>query len=266
MRLSTLTLLTFLLSINLYGYEDSDIDGVDDSIDKCLNTPFDDIVDEYGCSIKQRQENYNGKLTLKIGLDTGIIDSDSDTTFNYYIGYIYNNYSLSISSSNYINYSTDSKDSEDGDIYTNAGYLFKNENYNTKLSLGVKLATADDSVGTGEEDYFASLFFDYFIDSNKDAFFYYSYTLSGDSDEVDYKNYSTISVGVGNIITKNWYSSISYDFSESNYKGVDNYRAISWYNSYNFTKNLFTSLNYSYGLDDLSYEHTISLKLGISFE
>ncbi len=32
--------------------QDKDMDGVIDSIDKCPNTPFFDIVDETGCSIK----------------------------------------------------------------------------------------------------------------------------------------------------------------------------------------------------------------------
>ena len=46
-------LLTILLSVFfLYGYVDSDLDGVDDSVDKCPNTPFSDLVNEHGCSVK----------------------------------------------------------------------------------------------------------------------------------------------------------------------------------------------------------------------
>ena len=42
----------FLSSIVLFGFSDIDLDGVDDSLDKCPNTPITDIVDENGCSVK----------------------------------------------------------------------------------------------------------------------------------------------------------------------------------------------------------------------
>ncbi len=42
-----------LLSVTLLAqYGDQDLDGVPDSLDRCPNTPFSDIVDRYGCSIQ----------------------------------------------------------------------------------------------------------------------------------------------------------------------------------------------------------------------
>ena len=34
-------------------YHDEDLDGVIDSLDRCPHTPFNDIVDEYGCSVER---------------------------------------------------------------------------------------------------------------------------------------------------------------------------------------------------------------------
>ncbi len=44
--------LILLGSSLLFGFSDSDLDGVDDSLDRCPNTPISDIVDKNGCSVK----------------------------------------------------------------------------------------------------------------------------------------------------------------------------------------------------------------------
>ena len=49
MKFFQIVLSVLLLSSVLVAYKDQDIDGVDDSRDLCLNTPFDVIVDERGC-------------------------------------------------------------------------------------------------------------------------------------------------------------------------------------------------------------------------
>ena len=260
------TILTILILCSLsFAYQDADIDGVDDSIDKCPNTPFDALVDERGCS---DSDNYNGVLTFKIGSEISF-DTFSDTTtnFNLFANYRYNSWDVSLSNSTYSNYDRfGGVSSSNGDLYLSGGYLFISDEFNTKVSLGTKFATADDGVGSGEDDYFASLNFNYFINQKQDIFLYYGYTLSGDSKEFDYEDFYSYAIGSGYMLNSKWYSSISYDYSGSNYDDTEAYRSLSWFNSYQFSKRFFTTLNYSYGLDDISYEHSISLKLGVRFE
>ncbi len=44
----------FLVLVALWAqYNDNDLDGVPDYLDRCPNTPFSDIVDQYGCSIEK---------------------------------------------------------------------------------------------------------------------------------------------------------------------------------------------------------------------
>jgi len=253
-------IISSLLISSAYSYVDEDIDGVDDSIDKCLNTPFDALADEDGCAPGQKKDG--AKLTLKIGTTTSFDKiSDTDTNLNFFVGYKYSNYDFSLSSSNYTSYESSSKT---GDIYISSGYTLKNENSDVKFTLGMKLATADEDIGTGENDYFGSIFFDYFINQKQDIFLYTSYTISGDSD-IDYEDFLSFSIGSGVSITNKWYSSLSYDYSGSNFIDSEDYRAISWFNTYSFSKSFFSTLNYSHGLDDLSYDHTISLKFGVNF-
>jgi len=47
--------LFFILAISVLAneYNDDDLDGVPNYLDRCPNTPFSDIVDEYGCSIER---------------------------------------------------------------------------------------------------------------------------------------------------------------------------------------------------------------------
>ncbi len=62
-----LLLIMLLSAFFLYGYVDSDLDGVDDSVDKCPNTPFSDLVNESGCTIKSlvKKDNKNESHTQK---------------------------------------------------------------------------------------------------------------------------------------------------------------------------------------------------------
>lgn len=265
MRFQKLIFILLLFYTASFAYTDNDIDGVDDAIDQCLNTPFDELVDEKGCS---SNESYHGTLTLKLGSDISFNTfSDKTTNFNLFSNYRYNNWDISLSSSNYSTYdSFNEASSSAGDLYLSGGYLFKAKEFNTKVTLGTKLATADEDVGTGENDYFASVNFDYFVNQRQDIFLYYGYTMSGNSTEADYEDYYSYSVGSGYAVNRKWYSSLSYDYSGSQYPDGEAYSSLSWFNSYEFTKQFFATLNYSNGLDDISYDHTISLKFGVRFE
>ncbi len=51
-RVSLLLLLLTLHSIASNSFKDSDMDGVIDKRDRCKHTPFFDLVDRRGCTIK----------------------------------------------------------------------------------------------------------------------------------------------------------------------------------------------------------------------
>jgi len=63
---SRVLFLLILIVFNLYGYVDSDLDGVDDSIDRCPNTPFSDLVDKNGCTIKSLVKNKKSKNVKEV--------------------------------------------------------------------------------------------------------------------------------------------------------------------------------------------------------
>lgn len=268
MKCKKIILLLLLCYTITYAYQDYDIDGVEDSIDKCPNTSFDKLVDEFGCP---QDDSYFGTLMIKVGSDVSIDEfSDQISNLNFFINYRYLEWDISLSNANYTIF--DNTLSDTADIYISSGYLFKTGALSTKVTIGSKLTTNEvdiDSeryIGTGENDYFASVNFNYLLHKQQNLFLYYGYTISGDTNEINYNNIHSYSIGSGYAITNKWYSSLSYEYCNSIHYDVDAYRAISWFNSYNLSKVLFVTINYAHTLDDLSYDHTFSLKLGAYFD
>ncbi len=57
-------LLGLIFSLSIYansGFKDKDMDGVADSRDKCLYTPFFDLVDSRGCTVKTLASKDSGR-------------------------------------------------------------------------------------------------------------------------------------------------------------------------------------------------------------
>lgn len=245
--------LLFLLIFSttlLFSYIDSDIDGVEDIYDRCPNTPFDQMADEFGCSNKQE---YKGELTISAGSD---ISWDKflqkSTSNNLAIDYRYKRFDFSLSNTNY-------QDISDDSIYISGGYLLTQQNSKIKFTLGSKLSSTAD-------DYYYMIGYNYFLNKNMDLQLHYGYTISGDTKEVDYEDFNSFSTGLGYAFDSRYYSSLSYEYSGSIYKDSEAYRAVSWFHSYEFSKKYFVSINYAKALDNLSYDNTLSLKFGVNFE
>jgi len=255
----------FILHNQILAYEDSDIDGIEDDIDLCPNTSFDKLVDSNGCP---ENETYTGIFSLELGNDISI-DEENNKINNYsFLGnYTYKEWDFSLSNSQQTTYNSDNnRVINNGDLYLNLSYQFNHNQFQNAISFGTKIATADENIGTGQNDYFSSIDLDYFLNEKVIFLSQLSYTIIGDTSSINYQNSLAYSLGIGYMLKNSWYSSFSYDYSKSIYKNTPNYQSISWINSYDFFKNYHISLNYSYGMDELSYPHTFSLKLGVTFE
>jgi hypothetical protein len=253
----------FILSTSLLAFNDQDIDGVDDTHDLCINTPFDVIVDEDGCPYNKKN---SGKFIFQIGEDISFNSfSNKTNTLNLFLNYNYKKWDFSISSSNYnatnVNTVVDTED----DLYLTVGYLFQKNKLNSKISVGTKFAFMDDDSIDRDNDFFISTNFDYFINPKQNIFLYYSYTSSGDSDKTDYENFHSLSLGTGYAFTDKWYSALSYNYAQSPYQGTKSYRALSWFNYYVLPNDFYISCNYARTLNNSSYDHMISFNIGVKF-
>jgi len=252
-----------VLATSLFAFNDQDIDGVDDAHDLCINTPFDVIVDENGCPYKK---GIKGKFLFQIGEDISFNTASNRTnTLNIFLNYNYKQWDFSISSSNFnatnINTVVDTED----DLYLTVGYLSQYGKLNTKISVGTKFAFMDNDSIDRDNDYFISANLDYFISPKQNIFLYHSYTLSGNSDTTKYENFHSLSLGTGYAVTNKWYSAISYNYAQSPYPHAKDYKALSWFNYYLLPNDFYISSNYARTLNNSSYDHMLSLNIGVKF-
>lgn len=291
MKYTSITLSLLLLSSISVAYQDYDIDGVEDSLDACPNTPFNALVDAQGCPSQgevpsKKTNNYLGQLTFKVGTDISTDETyENANALNLYANYRYRHWDVSLSNSRTTtnnSYTEDNSDS-DNDIYLATGYMFILPQSVIKLSVGTKLVddtqststtnnrgrnllnTSTQTIASRDNDYFASLNFNYLLTNKQDMFLYYGYTLSGDSSDTDYEDYSSFSLGTGYALNKVWYSALSYNYTGSIYPTGEAEQGLSWFNSYNFNKNLFATAAYTYALEDFSYDNTFSMAVGVRF-
>ena len=172
MKKLVISLSLVLVSSVVMAYQDSDIDGIGDSVDQCPNTPLNAFVDSLGCekSISGSNEEYFKQLTLSMGttLQRDSIYEDNDV-FNFYANYRFDVWDISLSnirSGTKSNYTEDNSQG-DNDFYLSLGHMTYMDSASIRLTAGVKVV--DDSAQR-DNDYFAALNYDYFIGERQDIF------------------------------------------------------------------------------------------------
>ncbi len=264
MTLLKLMLSLLLSSSFLFAYIDNDLDGVEDKYDQCPNTSFDALVDKYGCP---PNEKYLGSLTLQIQNSWQFDTNNSFSNYGVALYYSYDNFSFSFSNAQQSTIDANNQTAQyTGDLYVDMGYKFQTQNLESKLSIGSKIATANENIGTGENDYYASFSLNYLLNNNFALFSKVNYTFVGDEPSIDYQNSLGYSVGMAYLLSDKWYSSLTYYGANSIYRDGVDYESLSWYNSYSLSSDYFLGLNYNYGLDELSFTHMLTLSLGATFE
>jgi len=238
-----------------YGYSDYDVDGVEDSIDKCPNTPFDVLVDENGCG---EDVEYKGSLTILTGTISTIDSNNNNLTHaQIFMNYRYYDWDISLLTFSRLETITSKAPNT---FYISTGYNYNfSDNIQSKISLGTKQASR-------QNDYYITLDMDYNIDEKQNLFLFYGYTIAENSSVSIYNNFSSLSVGTGRIVASYWYSSLSYDFSGASLSSNSDYKSLRWSNTFALSSSYYLLLNYSYGLSSGASDHTIGIQFGVKFE
>lgn len=280
-------ILLCLFTTTLFAYTDMDMDGVDDSIDKCPNTRLIDLVDINGCTkdtIKiSKSAVTNTHFDIVIGasyvgsnfVTTAATDTYSTSVqFDYY----YKDFSLQTSTSYY--YTTDSSGySEKGmnDSFVGVSYRFQPlQALTLRVGMGVLLPTYDTTLNNNNTDYVGSFNASYNL-GKINLFGGYVFTKVNDDDVVVtlqggiqtqsilYKDTNAYSSGLGYYLTNKLYVSGAYNQTQSIYKSVKDAKTVSGYSYYSIDQNWFMNLSYAYGLSDSASDHFVSIKLGYYF-
>lgn len=252
-----------VLPLQLFAFSDTDYDGVSDARDYCPNSSFEDIVDKYGCVAGKN-------ITLLIGVELSQGDYGTGTdvsTFgtSFYTSYTKNFWTAALSTSLGLSSSDPADVVGMGDLYTTLSYHgLGNKKRLISLQAGSKIATAQESIGTGENDYSMRIS-SVFLSKSVNYLVNLGYSLSGDTNTTDFNNIMSTSVGLGKQETKNLYASVSFNYSSPFVEGSDSVMSVSTYFSYSISEDTFMTLSYIYGLTDATADHTLSSNFGIRF-
>ena len=266
-----ISLLLFLTTLTLFAYTDSDLDGVDDTLDQCPNTPISELVDIKGCSIETLKTSH--RYDIIIGQNYSEIDYNTnektDThSMSLQFDYFYQNFSFQAISAYYSSKSASYSDSGLTDSTLAAYYLVPlTNNFRVRMGAGIILPTFDSTLNNNNTDYLFTLNATYSIDK-LNIFGGYSFTKINDDDIpnlITYQNTNAYSGGLGYYMTDKWYTSTSYNQAEGIYTTMEDIKSLSFYNFYSFNKSWFTTLSYAHGLSDSASNHSFSLRLGYNF-
>lgn len=253
-------LITLILAPITFAFTDKDMDGVDDLIDKCPNTPFFEIVGPDGCPIsKQKPSKKIGKFYFKVGAGYSTEKSKGSSYSSVSLSYAVKELYISWTSLYYI-HDDYVKKGGIGDSYFYVSYTKSVRDIFATVGVNVKIPTGNKNFSDRKFDYTPSISLDY-IRGKDDYFIYYGYTFKGNK---QLKNVHSGSIGAGYQLTDKFYSSLSLDVLSSSVSGKMKY-TLSYFGLYNFTKKYYATLSYSYGLNDLATDHSIFVKLGIRF-
>ena len=253
--LGRIHILLLVLTLWTQAYSDYDVDGVDDRIDQCLNTPFDVLVDEQGCDIEKQRD---GLWSFALGtLYTEDKEGASASNVLFALEYQYKAWSVSLSSFKEIHSAFPNRPNA---LYATVGYTkILNDNTTAIFSLGTKQLTMQD-------DYYMGIDSTYSLSEKQNLHFFYNYTIAKNTQKRKFDNFHTFSLGTGRYVTQRWYALLSYDYANSLYGDSEAYQVLTLNNTWMLTTDIYLMGTYSYGLNHKSNKHTVILQLGFSFE
>ena len=228
-----------------FAFQDSDLDGVEDSMDRCPNTPILALVDRYGCSV---DEDLGRTFYFRTGIGFIKTERRSFTFSLISFAYSHKELYLSLTTKYYLN------NSGLGESSIFLGYSnFPAERLYVLSGVNLRLPTGDYS---DRKVYLTpSVAIDYLF-SDYDVFTFISYTLG--------RNTPHLSLGGGYDISEKLYMSLSYDLSRSAVRDSWN-RYLSLFALYNFNERVYTTLSYSRGLNRKAIDSSLIFKVGFRF-
>ena len=262
------------LSLLLNGYllaADSDLDGVEDTLDQCMNTPFSDLVNARGCTIRSLQSNVNYDIILGAGyshINYASQEKANTITQTLQADYYHGNLWAQLAVSSFHSSSPSFKQNGLGDTLI-ALYLkspFEN-GVTVQTGVGVLLPTYNSGYYNEAVDYQGSISLQYDLNNHYNLFGGYSYTIVNDTDipAVQYQNTQSFYAGVGYSFNEKIRISTSYTQSQSMYVETESIKTASIGLFYQLSSHWFTLLDYRYGLSDSASNHDGSVKIGYYF-
>ncbi|MDP3300763.1 MAG: DUF3187 domain-containing protein [Sulfuricurvum sp.] len=269
--MNKILLLPLLLSGCLFAI-DSDMDGVDDVQDQCMNTPFSDLVNAKGCTIRSLQSDSNYDIILGAGYSQINYASQEKTdtfTQTMQADYYNDNILVQVAGSYFQSSSPSFKQSGLGDTLIALYYKSQfGNNLTVQTGVGILLPTYNSGYHNEAIDYQGSISFQYDFNDHYNLFGGYNYAMVNDTDipnTVQYQNTQSFYAGAGYAISDGTRISASYAQVQSMYVGTQTVNTASIGLFYQLDTHWFSMLDYRYGLSDTASDHDGSVRIGYSF-
>jgi len=256
-----LIFLMVFVSVLVANFIDNDLDGVDDRVDKCLDTPFNALVDEDGCPTKMLDISYEEKAKYDFYTEISKVKDDSyqDIGQLFYCSISKNRYYLTISS--LLNSVGDENSIYDVTIKVKKYYNIL-YNFYVAGGVGLKIPTKNISNNKNNIDIPLYLSTNYSFD-NKSFFVGGSYTIVNDkSDYLNYKNSKFFYAGFS-YTTKNSLMSINYMIDKDKFDETS--KSLGFVIYFMPSKSYYISLGYTKSLNSYAIDSTYSFGVGKTF-
>ncbi len=235
-------------------FQDEDLDGVEDSRDKCPGTPFLMLVDKNGCPIEKVRPRFYLRYGFTYSENTGSETYLSLLTF----ALSYKRFYLSATGRYY--HRLENLGSGLGDTSFYGSYTVKLENIYLIPGFRLRFPTGDRRFSDQYTDTTFSLVGDVFL-NGIDIVLFGSYTIKGNP---ALKNTYTLSAGPGYYFTESFYASVSYDAVSSAVSGRLNHY-LSLFTLLDIAGPLYSTLSYSRGLSERAVDNTLTVRIGLRF-
>jgi len=247
--------------------EDQDMDGVPDSIDQCLDTPFLTEVDSRGCATRELifpQERDNGSLDIVLGYgysnNDDTISREEQHVTRLQASYIYNDWIYTLRSAYF----------HTGDENGMLDTIFKVKkrfkpvkNFKFAIGAGVRLPTYDFEGNRADYTLYSSAI--YYPVSAVSLFGGANYTFVNDREtDSPLQDITALYIGTGYFFTKAFYINASYSYSDTKFADYHKIKTVSSTIFYQFNEKWHASFTYSHELDDDDLHDTFSFRIGYS--
>ncbi len=260
---------TFLLPIFLFSqnFNDEDLDGVPDNLDKCPHTPFLSEVDKNGCIVKiltlPKEAIYNSLIfsyTIGINHDKELQNNVKQTIHTIALKFYQHDWSFIIQTGYFKEHSQEGLTDT---IIKLKKHFFLSPKLRMAVGGGVKLPT--DNFKGNKTDFTLYSSFSYYPSKKFSIFAGYSYTFIRDKKvTINLTNSSNAYIGTGYFLTNYLYTDLSIERYKSKFSNekADYYINGSIY--YKINKKLFTTFSYTIDVDHTN-NNSISLTIGYKF-
>ena len=249
------------------SFTDTDLDGVEDKLDICPNTPFLHTVDKNGCTItilKLPQERDTTSLILTLGygytINEDIIGQENQQNYQTTLGFYHNTWSYTLNTG----YFTSHHDKDMQDTILKVKKRFS-PSAKLKLSLGAGVKLPSYNFKGNKTDFSLYSTLSYYATTSLSYFSGANYTFVRDHAVISpIQNRYNLYLGTGYFLTKRLYCNLSYTYTQGKFTAEEHYQTLSSTIYYKINKTLFTTLNFYKEIDDEDQHAGFSLKLGYS--